>query len=107
MSRIFLPNGGAIEIHNQGWMQTNYDGGNTVYNVKNADGTTTFLGTITVSGIVHLTEACRYTYYPPPITNLDDCVKEIFTSMKLLKPWQLKKLKNELRSYNAKTGYWK
>ena|SRR5436190_9001246 len=107
MSKIFLPNGGHIVIHTSGWTETTAANGSQSYSKKNEDGTLTYLGVITASGVVHLTDLCSYTYYPPAISSLQEAYKIISSKMKDLCSAQCTDLKNQLKAWNSKSGYWK
>jgi hypothetical protein len=104
MSRIFLPNGGQIEIQNN-WTSTINPDGSISYHTT--DEKKSYLGIITSQGVVHLSSICRYTYYPPPIHSVDSAYNILRDNVKNLKPWQLKELKQQLQEFNAKSYSWK
>lgn len=103
MSRIFLPNGGQIEVHNNGWTQTRGEDGTLTY--KDKDGNLLF--TISVSGTVHFASGVSYTYYPPPINSLDDAYLIVSEQIRKLSWYKLRDLKAALQDFNAKSGSWK
>lgn len=105
MSKIYLPNGGHIVIHNEGWKQTtDPHTRETSYYDKKLD---TFLGTITAAGVVHLTNACRHTYYPPGVDSLDQSFDILMNQIKQLPYWKTRNLKKLLNNYNSKSCTWK
>jgi hypothetical protein len=104
MSRIFLPNGGQIELP-ENWISTTNTNGSVTY--RKNDDEKTYLGTITASGIVHFSNYSGYKYYPPPIHSLDAAYHVLTDNIKNLHPWQLKELKKQLEEFNAKTYSWK
>jgi hypothetical protein len=104
MSRIFLPNGGQIEIKST-WVSFAGSDGATNYYTNSQKGT--LLLEITPAGIVHISKQCEYIYHPPPINSLDATYDTLSDQVKNLKPWQLKELKKKLEEFNAKSYSWK
>lgn len=104
MSRIFLPNGGQIEIKTT-WVS--FEGSDGATNYYNNSKKETLLLEITTAGIVHISKQCQYTYYPPPTHSVDSAYDILIEQVKNLKPWQLKELKKKLEEFNAKTYSWK
>ncbi len=104
MSRIFLPNGGQIEMQNN-WTSTINPDGSVSYHTNDEE--KKYLGLISAQGVVHLTSICRYTYYPPPIHSVEMAYDILIDQVKNLKPWRLKELKQKLQEFNAKTYSWK
>lgn len=103
MSTIYLPNGGHINIHNSGWAQQTLDNGVSIIRANDD----TVLVSILPSGLVHVFDACRHTYYPPRIESMDEAYRVIEQDITSLSHYKLSALKKLLELYNAKTGSWK
>lgn len=106
MSKIFLSNGGTIEVYTP-WKQTTNDDGTILLHDHGEGENRKFLGIISVSGVVHLTHQCNYRHYPPEINNKDKAFDIVSDSLKTFSDSKLRQLKKQLERYNAKTGYWK
>jgi len=101
MSIIYLPNGGTIKVKGT-WTATHNSNGSISYTNEDA-----FLGHITASGVVHLSEKCNHTYHPPQHNDLDSCFDAVMNNLHQLSGYKLAKLKKELYRFNAKSHNWK
>ncbi len=105
MSSLYLPNGAQIEIYN-GWSQQTDEHGTVSYYSKDKK----YLGCITKSGVVHLTDECKKTYYPPSLSSADDAVKLLINNkekMRSVLVWHVAELKSILSRFDAKKKIWK
>lgn len=102
MSKLYLPNGGQISIQN-GWKQTINADGSITYRDPEGE----FLGVISSSGLVHLSDKCMHFYYPPSVSSLDDAVTLITEHHRKLPSWKAKQLKSIFDGFDARSGFWK
>lgn len=100
-SKIYLPNGGIIEIYN-GWTQTRHEDGTIMYKEDEE-----LLLTISTSGTVITTSRLRHTYYPPKLADVNDASRIVLEQIKNVERWRLQQLKKALAPFNAKTANWK
>lgn len=103
MSRIYLPNGGQIEVH-EAWTSESLNNGGITYFKK--DSNKTFLGEFS-QGVIHLTNSCKHTYYPPVIHNIGEAARLVQEHIRQLKTWELRQLKHSLLQFDSKKGEWK
>lgn len=101
MSILYLPNGGRL-VMNGFWKSSTHPSGHTVLtNEENK-----LLAEIHTSGLVHVVEGYKHTYYPPG-TNLDNAIALVEREIEKLPYYKLERLKNLLKNYNCVTHRWK
>ena len=103
MSKIILLNGSKIEIYNS-WSQTLESNGTIKYHDQVSGN---LLITISTSGVVNITNACRHTYYPPEVNDKDHALKIVMQNLKELSTYKVADLKKALVLFNAKGKFWR